>query len=519
MKRLSVCISGLVCSIGLAEVPQWSVTQSDFVWEGMEVALSPQREVYVQVNDDFHPRIDKYDATGTLVWSRAVWDGYPLGLKATRDGGVLSQSNYSQKGGGGNFTVFKISPSGATEWLWGFADDFRTSSAEDHVGDVYFGRVNRLDKVNGITGVVVWQKVFTAGNLAYPAVDSANRCVLVVGTHRYVFAPDGTELQHTQLPIAGPTYNGGVGVAIDEADNLFVGNASGQYGKFDPSGQTIFTGLLGNEIVYVSLFKDEALLTYWSPGQQGGTLMSKLAANGTVLWTKLGVNTFGDIYRPAFVARFDTLGGVIGGGGFQGVVMGKYRAQNGNTWYSQTIDPGRYAAIDVDRSGNFAIANREEWPSSGYTVEFYAGGIEHAAATLNRGTTTENSHYALHNSSDGYWRIRPGAVFSNQQAPAENPASMSVVIESRATSAAIRQNVSVYNFSTATWTLIESVSGLPTGGAPDRYATISVPNPVQHVGSQREIKVKVEYRADGPIFAYPWTVSIDRELVKYTRAE
>jgi len=257
---------------------------------------------------------------------------------------------------------------------------------------------------------LIWQKEFTTSGLPYPAVDSANRCVLVVGTHRYVFAPDGTELQHTQLPIAGPTYNGGVGLAIDEEDNLFVGNSSGGYGKFDPSGQTIFTGALGNKIVYVSVFKGEALLTS-AVHAQDVTRMAKLAADGTVLWNKFGVNGTGTQYRPAFIARFDTLGGVIGGGGYEDVVIGKYSAQNGSTWYSQTIEPGgRYAALDVDGSGNMAIAH-DEPSSSGYTVAFYAGGIEHTAATLNRGITTEHSHFALHNSSDGYWRIRPGAVF------------------------------------------------------------------------------------------------------------
>ncbi|MGI8922861.1 MAG: hypothetical protein ACR2HJ_02275 [Fimbriimonadales bacterium] len=529
MKRLSVCIAGLVCSVGLAEVPLWSVTQTDLFLEGIGLALSPQREVYVQVDhyDSGDPRIDKYDATGALAWSRSVGNGYPVGLKATREGGVLAQSNYSQKGGGGEVIVWKVSPSGAPEWRWGFTDNFELVYAEDRVGDVYFGYKNRLAKVSGITGDVVWQKTFTNNQVAHPVVDSANRCVLVVGTNRYVFAPDGTELQHTQIPIAGPTYNGGVGVAIDEADNLFIGNNSGQYAKLDPSGQTIFTGALGNKIVYVSVFKGEALLSY-AVYAQGVTRMAKLAADGTVLWNKFGASGPGDLYRPAFGARFDTLGGVIGGGGYFDVVMGKYRAQNGNTWYSQTIGPGdHYAAFDIDGSGNMAIAYVTKFSS--YTVAFYNGGIEHTAATLNRGVTTEHSHYALHNSSDGYWRIRPGAVFSNQQAPisftlnhlapAENPASMSVVVESRATSAAIRQNVSVYNFSTASWTLIESVSGLPTGGSPDRYATISVPNPVQHVGPQREIRVKVEYKADGPIFSYPWTVSIDRELVNYTRVE
>ncbi|MDQ2986897.1 MAG: hypothetical protein M3R13_09285 [Armatimonadota bacterium] len=169
-----------------------------------------------------------------------------------------------------------------------------------------------------------------------------------------------------------------------------------------------------------------------------------------------------------------------------------------------------------------------EWPFEGYKVSFYAGGIEHTTATLDRGVIFEHSHHALYNSSDGYWRLRPGPTFSSQQAPisfrlnhvapAEDPASMSVVLESRASASAIRQDVWVYNFSTATWTLIESTSGLPTAG-PDRYAVIPVPNPVQYVGPQREIRVRVEYKAEGPLFGYPWTASIDRELVRYTRDE
>jgi len=83
----------------LAEVPQWSVTQSGYSGNQIGLALSPQREVYVQVDEGEYSRIDKYDATGALAWSSFA--GFsPVWLKATRDGGVLAQSIYSPKRGG-----------------------------------------------------------------------------------------------------------------------------------------------------------------------------------------------------------------------------------------------------------------------------------------------------------------------------------------------------------------------------------------------------------------------------------
>ncbi len=157
----------------------------------------------------------------------------------------------------------------------------------------------------------------------------------------------------------------------------------------------------------------------------------------------------------------------------------------------------------------------------------YRIGIDHDSAQLVRGRTTENSHWAIMHSSDGYWSIAPGPVFTNQQnpismivkhtAPPENPTEMGVTLESRGSVNGVKQSVQVYNFSTSTWTSLESNVVLPFGGAADRYAILPVPNPVNHIGPGREIRLRVEYRNDSPVFVWPWTARIDREMIRYVK--
>lgn len=157
----------------------------------------------------------------------------------------------------------------------------------------------------------------------------------------------------------------------------------------------------------------------------------------------------------------------------------------------------------------------------------YRNGIDHDSAQLVRGRTTENSHRALMHSGDGYWSIAPGPVLANQQAPIsmilkhtappENPTEMGVILESRGSVNGVKQSVQVYNFSTSTWTSLESNVVLPFGGAADRYAILPVPNPVNHIGRGREIRLRVEYRNDSPVLVWPWTARLDREMIRYVK--
>ncbi|MDQ2987387.1 MAG: hypothetical protein M3R13_11845 [Armatimonadota bacterium] len=157
----------------------------------------------------------------------------------------------------------------------------------------------------------------------------------------------------------------------------------------------------------------------------------------------------------------------------------------------------------------------------------YRNGIDHDSAELVRGRTTEHSRFAMMHSSDGYWSIAPGPVFTQQQnpvsmivkhtAPPENPTEMGVILESRGSAGGVKQSVAVYNFSSSTWTSLESNVVLPFGGSPDRYAILPVPNPVSHIGPGREIRLRVEYRNDSPVFVWPWNARIDREMIRYVK--
>jgi len=114
-------------------------------------------------------------------------------------------------------------------------------------------------------------------------------------------------------------------------------------------------------------------------------------------------------------------------------------------------------------------------------------------------------------------QLRPGIVFTTGQAPIllecfgtspfPAPAGLDFVIEASATSPAIDMIVELYNFNTGAYVTAQTIDLTTT----DTKYTIAVPGTPSHfvqVGTN-EMRARVSMRATGPVFAYPWTGSID----------
>jgi hypothetical protein len=124
-----------------------------------------------------------------------------------------------------------------------------------------------------------------------------------------------------------------------------------------------------------------------------------------------------------------------------------------------------------------------------------------------------------------YLVARPGVVLTSSQDPlavtceaysvGNNPSMLRMLIESRSSAPNVRQIVECRNFSTSSWTLVDTTT-IATGANPDTVITPNVPNPSQHFQNDLLMRVRVRYRAMGAILVYPWQVSIDEIAWRYT---
>jgi hypothetical protein len=143
--------------------------------------------------------------------------------------------------------------------------------------------------------------------------------------------------------------------------------------------------------------------------------------------------------------------------------------------------------------------------------------VNATSMNLVRGQIVGGGLSELHTSNDQYLQLRPGVTFSSSQRPIvldletttpnSSPAGMQIVIESRASGNNIRQWVELYNFVTNQWVEVDSRVAPTT----DVRIAIPVTNQAQFIeAGTRRMTARISYKAEGPVFAYPWTIRIDQ---------
>jgi hypothetical protein len=65
------------------------------------------------------------------------------------------------------------------------------------------------------------------------------------------------------------------------------------------------------------------------------------------------------------------------------------------------------------------------------------------------------------------------------------------------------------------WVTIETLTTIAFGGAPDLVRTVDLGDPASVIGPANEVRVRTRYKLNGPVFAYPWSVSLDRAYLSY----
>jgi hypothetical protein len=133
-----------------------------------------------------------------------------------------------------------------------------------------------------------------------------------------------------------------------------------------------------------------------------------------------------------------------------------------------------------------------------------------------RGTITGgNNIAAVQNSDDTKMLIQPGVIFSSGQSPVDVEFSgtaplmplstITLKVESSASSTNIRLYIEMYDYDANAWVLVHE--GQSTTG--DTTYSIARNDWDRWIGPAGQIRCKVRYKANGAVFGFPWTARID----------
>jgi hypothetical protein len=200
-----------------------------------------------------------------------------------------------------------------------------------------------------------------------------------------------------------------------------------------------------------------------------------------------------------------------------------YREASGLTsyWFGDpTYDPTTWPS--TAEGFNNIIGNF----SARFTTDIPATIVEHSGTpVVNPGSVFSGTHADLLASDDVRWVLNPGPVFSSFGFPVSvvfthvlnDPAAstLRVALESRGSANNIRQEIEFWNFSTNVYDLKDVIAVTPFGGQPDLTRIVDVGNPANYVGPGNEVRVRARWKATSAVFAFPWSVSLDREYVSY----
>lgn len=122
-------------------------------------------------------------------------------------------------------------------------------------------------------------------------------------------------------------------------------------------------------------------------------------------------------------------------------------------------------------------------------------------------------------SDDSRLQLRPAPVFSTGQnpvslvlegtSPLANPASMTFRYEGHATAGAVQRTVEAFNFSTGQWVSVDTGASTTV----DSSVAINIANAPAFVqDGTNKVRVRIGFKAIGPVFSYPWTARVDRAV-------
>ncbi|MDQ2986923.1 MAG: hypothetical protein M3R13_09425 [Armatimonadota bacterium] len=199
--------------------------------------------------------------------------------------------------------------------------------------------------------------------------------------------------------------------------------------------------------------------------------------------------------------------------------------------------PGQSQAsfyFDFEPNGIYDETEVDEWPAGSeanllLAIEAMQNGITESfnpsSFSYSPGTHVSGELVDLWDTDNLYVVGSPGIVFSVGQSPLRlvvtsraaslNATNITLRVESKATSANLRQTVEFYNYTTSTWvtgtsrqmTTADVSTDIVAPGTPNDYIE----------DSTRNVRARISYQVTGPMFAFPWRISWDQTIWRITR--
>ena len=135
-----------------------------------------------------------------------------------------------------------------------------------------------------------------------------------------------------------------------------------------------------------------------------------------------------------------------------------------------------------------------------------------------RGSVVSGTLASLFNSDDNRLVMRPGIVFSTSEAPLQmqvdataqstTASTFRFKVESAANQGNIRQTISLFNFNTNSYEQLDTRIATTNDTVVEIVVTTNASRFVNPAtGAVRSL---IAWKAAGPVFSYPWLVSVDQ---------
>jgi hypothetical protein len=214
----------------------------------------------------------------------------------------------------------------------------------------------------------------------------------------------------------------------------------------------------------------------------------------------------------------------VGGGSGRSFVSSTSGANSVGT----PIANGNSFVNSAELAFNFANANylgAGNWDFS-MGIESGSGPASFGPTAINvlRGVLASGNLNSLQNSDNDRLVYRPGVVFSSGQAPISyeltataphtTTSELRFTVESHASAASIQQKIELFDYIANAYVPVDT-RNLTTS---DTTAEIIITtNPGRFVqGGTRQVKARLEFKATGAVFQYPWETRVDMAIWRQT---
>lgn len=206
---------------------------------------------------------------------------------------------------------------------------------------------------------------------------------------------------------------------------------------------------------------------------------------------------------------------------YAGTDVGMFTSSDdGATWSTYTDGPGTVPMAELAwRNDNTLLAITHGRGVFSATIDSLVEPVSPRSYTILRGVQFGPGQLQdVIYSDDQRIAVRPGIVFSTSLPPVEvrfdatapyaTTSALSAMFESRASSAAIGYTAHAWNFTTGQWVLLGAGNMTTT----DTTVQVTFPgNAGEYIeAGTRNMRLKLTGKANGPVFAYPWTFEIDK---------